>query len=551
MLDLKKYYKPIELDNGMVRQYTKPHITSIAHLESACTSRDTAAHYFISRYLEQPIDGEKMLTELASLQDTDPDSETYGNIHWFREEPRIQDTNAAFFAMKYLGMALLFCPEKVPENEKALIRDMLVKSSVWFSGECRSAGYYYPNKIASDGSMLMLIAAVTEKPELVETALDFWKNWLDYTDEYGWGWGENTSKGYAEVLNDAFETTLICMDKSNPLYERLLAVREGMLSYVAFHGEYEFTPSIRTYNFSGLPKYGSNQHVKFDIEALADDDGKINALTLGSIILHAAAPAFVPTLTDESFHRERIFGQSYASTFKGQNIRLGTISRFPVMCGCGQNRDDRIGAWGLSWQSMPVSAIALRHETSFLRYHAVCGGEECSHISTGWKDKTLFPDENIPDLLTYSAQTDNCAVVIRMVEHLANVTSEFTDEWYFQHFDREVRQYGKWFIFDYGDCALCLQALDGDGELLRDGERIRVVRTFYKGEEKLVVHRRLVSSWAIAALDDCTDIERQLDAIPVSLSEIEDLRYPRISPCLRGVCGEAVLEFDPDKSDLI
>ena len=551
MKELLQYYLPQCLDRGMIRLEGHPHIADIQHLDSACSGRETASYYFVSRYLGQPVEGELLLSELAALQDTDPQSETCGNFHWYREEPRIQDTNAAFFILKYLGLALLLCPDRIPAAERAYIETMLDRAQPWFRNECRNYGYYYPNKIASDGAMLMLIAAVLQRPEPETEAVDFWNKWLDYTAEYGWGWGENTSKVYSDILNDALELALLCMDPTLPLYDRVLETRRGMLNYVAYHGAYEMTPSIRTYNFQGLAVSGGCKFSDFDLDQLADETGKLTSDALGSAILHLAAPKFTPAPSEETFHRERIFLDSHAATWKGSSIRLGTVSRYPVMCGCDQERSERIGGWGLGWQSMPVSAVALRHETSFLRFTTTAGGEFRSHMATGWRDKTLFADENIPDFLTRSAQQDNCAVVIRMVEHLANVTACFTDEWFFQHFDGEIRRHGDWYLFDYGDCCLCLRSLSGSLELQREGSTLRLMQKIYEGEEKLVVARRLISAWAVVALDACGCPEARLDAAAAAMTSVQDLRYARSTPCLRAVCGGAVLDFDPDKTDLI
>lgn len=555
MFDFKPYYQKIALDDGMVRVYGRPHVAALAHLDSACGTNATAAYYFISRYLDMPIDGEKVLSEIMKLQDVDPDSPTYGNFFWYREESFILDTNAAFFTMKQLCMALLMCPEKIPEREKKMLLPALDRSAVWFRKECREYGYYYPNKIVSDGSVLMLIARLREVPELLEEAYDFWNKWLDYTDEYGWGWGENTSKCYANVINDAFETALLCMDPACRTYARVLEKRQQLLDYIAYHDDYEVTPSIRTYNHTGKAQPGGGLEAltgsnaangELSVDSQLDENGKLTAGTISGLLLHMAAPAYKPNPDRNRFHRERIFGTSYANTYKGNNIRLGTISRYPVMCGCDQN-----SWWGLGWQSMPVSAVAMQHETSFLRFAAMADGRMHSHPAAGWEDKKLFPDENIIDSYTYSAQEDNCAVVARMVEHIANQASYFADEWYFQHFHGQIKQVGDWFVFDYGDCALALQSLNGKLKLIQNGENIRLANVLYDGEDRLFVCRRFISCWAVVALDSTENLEEQLQKIPAAAENIQDLRYAREDPCKRLSCGNAVLNFDPDKKDLI
>ena len=540
MLDLKQYYTPQKLDNGMIRVHSKPHVTDIAHLESACVAPATATYYFVTRYLGMEIDGMKVLEELAKLQVTDPESKHYGCMKWYRESKRIQDTNSAFFTMRNLCYALKFCPENIPEDESTAIKSILRHGVHWFKHECKKGGFFYPNKIMSDGALLIMLSDVLGDSSFIDDALDFWTRWMDYTDEYGWGWGENTSKNYTAVMRDALIVALMSMDKTSDIYKRLLGFYKKLLDYCAYHGEYEFTPSIRTYNFEGMAKYLSNPA---DINCKYE---KITNGTISEIILLQHAPDVEITPDTANFHSERIFGNSYASTWKGENIRLGTVSKFPVMTNCyGQN------GWGLGWQSMPVSVVALKHETAFMRFVTVSDGELRSHISSGWKDKNLFPDANVPDIYTYSAQKDNTAVVVRMVEHMANKTSFFSDEWYFLHFDGEIKNIDDWYVFDYKDSVLCVKSFDGNLRLERDGEKVRLMNVLAECPERLVVCHRYISSWAIAVFDGNENIEEKLNGLDAKKENVYDPRYSRLNPPSILTCGEAKLEFDPDKTDLI
>lgn len=540
MIDFKEYYTPCELDNGMIRVMKKPHVTDLANLESACAAPETSSYYFVSRYLEKEIDGIKLLTELSKLQDTNPDSRTFGCLKWYRESKRIQDTNSAFFTLRNICYALKFCPQNIPDDEKEIMLPMLKNAVSWFKKECKKGGFFYPNKIMSDGALLLFLSDVLGDDTLINDANNFWTRWMDYTDEYGWGWGENTSKCYSAVMRDALIVALMCMQKGSDIYNRLLSFYKKMLDYCAYHGEYEFVPSIRTYNFKGLAKNGRNP------ANLNPDYDKITNGVIAECILRQYAPDVEITPDTASFHVERIFGNSYASTYKGENIRLGTISKFPVMTNCyGEN------GWGLGWQSMPISAVALNHETSFMRYVTVSNGESRSHISTEWKDKNLFPDENVPDIYTYSAQMNNTAVVVRMIDHFANKTSFFSDEWFFQHFDGVIKNIGDWFVFDYGDCSLCIKAIGGTLRLEQDGETVRLMNVLYEGNEKLIVRHRIINTWAVTVFDNNCDVEAELKKLQVTKENIYDPRYSRLIPPFRLTCGEATIEFDPDKTQLI
>lgn len=542
MIDFNKYYEKKELDNGMNRVYRHPHVTDIAHLESACEACSTGAYYFVSRYLGRDIDGITILTELSKLQDTNPESETYGCMKWYRESWRIQDTNSAFFTLRYLCYALKFCPQNIPAQDREIMLPMLRCAVNWFKHECKKGGFFYPNKIMSDGAMLLLLCDLLKDEALIDDALEFWTGWIDYTKEYGWGWGENASKNYTRVMKDALIVALMCMEKNSNIYKELISIYKKMLDYCAYHGEYEFVPSIRTYNYTGEAVFGDNAA---DSNPLSDKI--LNDEKIAAEILHQNAPKIEITPDKSDFHVERIFGDSYASTYKGENIRLGTVSKFPVMCNCYG-----LDGWGLGWQSMPVSALAVKHEVSFMRFVTISGGEFKSHMATGLRDKTLFPDdENVPDVFTYSAQKGNKAVVVRMLKHLANNTSYLSDEWYFQHFSGEIRNIGGWYVFDYGDCALCIKLFDGDLELKRDDEKIRLINKFYEGEEKLVIRDKLVSSWAVVALDNSNNIEFELSKINASKEDIYDPRYSRTISPFEITCGEASFVFDPDKTYLI
>ena len=87
--------------------------------------------------------------------------------------------------------------------------------------------------------------------------------------------------------------------------------------------------------------------------------------------------------------------------------------------------------------------------------------------------------------------------------------------------------------------------------MIRNGENIRLVNKLYDGEDKFLVCRRFISCWAAVALDSTEDVEGQLAKIPAGAEKILDLRYSREDPCLRLTCGNATMDFDPDKTDLI
>lgn len=551
-MDLKQYFRSVGLENGFVRINSQPHTKDIESLTSCCSGRVTAEYYFVSKYLGFDIDGETVLSEIAKLQDTDKSSQFYGCMRWYREEPRIYDSNGAFFVLKPIALAFLLCPDKISDCEREIILPVLRTAGTWFLNACTDAKYFYPNKIASDGALLLLIGKITQDENLIQKAYEFWDNYMDYTENYGWGWGENTSKCYLEILNAAFEVALCCFDKITKIYERVYKARGILLDYSAYHGEFEFVPSIRTYTFNGTVTATQGSSLSnLSPEKIADKNGAISYDKLMTLILHDHAPKYTLPTEQSAFRVEKIFGNSSATTYKGKNIRLGTVNRFPVMPGCYQNSE-----WGLGWQSMPVSALATDHELSFLRLTSVSNGKLLTHPAydkhSAYLNTRLFADENMPDVVTQCNQVNNTAVIVRSVRYLANKASYFADEWYLQHFDGELSEYNEWYTFNYGDCMLAVKPINGSAEIIRNGEKIRLTQKFYEGEEKLLVNRYVTFSWAVVVLDDVNNWQDELDKTEVSYVAIKDFRFPRDdnSP-FRITCGEAALDFEPYKNNLI
>lgn len=492
-----------------------------------------------------------MLSEIAKLQDIEPDSKTYGCMRWYREEPCIRDTNGAFFVLKPIVMTMLFCAKEVSESEQAIILSMLRTAGRWFLNECTNHGYFYPNKIASDGAMLLAIGTLIRDDTLLSHAQTFWDEWIDYVDKYGWGWGENASECYSSITASALDLALCCLEEHTERFRKLFKARSILMDYIAYHDGYEFVPAIRTYNFEGLVRNKNLMNVAHITDELfRPQDSGIEYENLATMILHQLSPEYVPRPDENSFHTEKIFGNAYAATYKGRNIRLGTVSRFPVMPGCYQN----VG-WGLGWQSAPVSVLALKHETGFLRFAAVCGEKLHTHPAYdkryAYLHTHLFSDENIPEINTFCNQVNHTAVIVRTVSHIANKASYLADEWCFQHFDGELLEYEEWVVFDYGDCVFAAKPFNGAAKIIRSGTNVRLAQIFHEGAERLLVCRRWITAWAAVVLDNPKNWKAQLDEIQTLYADVPDVRFPREMNCFSIACGDAKLDFDPYIADTI
>lgn len=554
MIDIMRYMNEVCVDNGMVRVFEHPHTPAVAHLESACCVSKTAMYYFICKYFNLEINGENIVREISKLQDTDKDSKTFGNLRWYREQKEVIDQNAAFFGLQPLALAYILYPERLTQEETKIILSTLEKGGSWFEKECKTGGYAYTNKEAGSGSALLLIAIATQNENLKNSAYDFWSKFIDYTEKRGWGWGENASKGYAKVTNRAFEVVLASMNESEELYHRINKLRNSLLDYLEYHEDYEMVPTIRTYNYEGKAKtYGLNINMSEEelIKKTVESDEKLGLFDVYSFILHKIAPKYIYSEDKSNFRKERLFDNSYAYTYKGENIRLGVTSHFPVVPNCAQEK-----GWGLAWQSMPVAVCAMNHETSFLRFAAECDGKLRTHPTMNRhfsvvNGTELFADENIPDEHTFAEQSGNTAVVVRSIKNLANKASYLADEWVAKQFDGKLEQYNDWVVFNYGDCILAVKSFNNSVKVEQNGKEVRVSQIFYEGKEKYLVNKNVITTWAIVVIDEVRGYKKELDSIKTSFEEKTDLEIPRRSMPFEITCGKAKILYDPDAYEFL
>jgi hypothetical protein len=239
-----------------------------------------------------------------------------------------------------------------------------------------------------------------------------------------------------------------------------------------------------------------------------------------------------------------VFEDAVATTYKGKNIHLGTMSHFPVMPCTYQN-----SGYGLGWQSTPVSVVLRAHGCGFLRLVTESGGQRRAHPAynkhESFLSSSLFSGDNIPLVNTYSAQSGAAAAVVRDIRGVANPASYFADEWCIPSFSGEIIRYNEWFVFDFGDSAVAICAPERELRVVREGEGVRLSQICYDGEEKLLTVRAWHARWCIVALDDATDFEHQLDKYAVTLTEKVDRTIPRVTGNPFTIsCGEARLDFD-------
>ena len=529
---IKKRFSEIEfeLSDYMIMLNSKPHTPSIESLPRCSNGRETSAFYFLSRYFGTIDDStaEGIVSEIIKLQNTDSADRLYGCMRWYREEPYIFDSNGAFFVLLPFALAYLLCADKMTRYEKENISLMLDRSCTWFKKEC-AGPIYYTNKITSDGSILALISKITGKYK--DECEAFWNEWIEYADKYGWGWGENISDCYSLITLNALSAACLAVDNSD-IKAKIEQKRTELMDYVSFHEGKEFIPSIRSYNFKGDINYGGAiYNTLIEPERIGTFADLMSSLVIN---LSSMADSSFSGNCSKGVKVQKIFKDSFAYTWKGEGIRLGSVSQFPAMPGCYQNSN-----WGLGWQSMPVSAMIEGEYVSFLRFRTKVNGNTHSHPAqdkhSAFLYNRLFEDNTIPDYLTRTAQNDNMVIAVRSIANVANRAEFICDEWAVPG-DKAVEicevKDRKWYVIDDKIAVCPLRSIQVNRTLreeptvkiLKENDFTTISSVIYEGESKEIFSKYTESAWVIVM---CENGRECLDNIIITDEDIVDRTVPR------------------------
>lgn len=598
--------KGIVIENGLIRYDRPGHTRQVAHLPHCHEGRASAGYYALGRLLDasEPGEGTRTLEALAELQIRNSADERYGAFRWYAEEREVQDSNAAFFILMPLVSLRLKAPEAVPAEHAAIMDGMLRRAAFWFERECREPELFYPNKTMSDGAMLLAIAHLLGDAERLETAADYFDRWASYTSRRGWGWGENLSLVYQGVMLNALEIAEPLLRDFRPkLAERLARHRRSLLDILRFHDGRELVPTIRSYNFGGELRRpsltwmianvtGTNvpSEASFHVNDLPtlllfdsafdgrarnpedrhDGDGRENG--------QAGASAAVPRVREE-----RVFDDASAYSWIGRRTRLGSLNRFPVIPGSYQHE-----AWGLGWQSFPLSAAAENGRVSYARWSVDDGETVRTHPAESYKTAyltpALFRDSPYPEVRTFAAQREHALLALRVLDDVCQPAAEIADEWIVPGFAGEAEELpgadGRlWRVLRYDGAAIAISPLQSltfggrseaagtysaakmdeagtigarsgkerggplpedmlpelkhrPGVLIaeRDEARLKLRQILHAGEPGMLRAPRLQAGWAVICLDDADNeaaIRDRLSRIAIEDAVLDDREVPR------------------------
>jgi len=567
---LRRYFidkqKEVKFKDGLVIKTELAHTKEVAHVANCRSGRESAEFYAAGIALGEldRNNGLSILHGLRKLQVVDRDNHQYGGFRWYMEESKINDSNAAFFILKPLVTLRLLRPDRIPAEHVPLLDEMMLSALHWFAQECRHPILYYPNKIVSDGALLLAIAVITGVDEQYVSAMNFFVKWEDYTERRGWGWGENCSIVYLRVILEALQTACVVMEQDREQGELCNKLRERMrelMDYIRFHQGHEFVPTIRSYNFMGKPTvdnliwlFSGARKITASEPIAMKEIRDIASVLLFAKELEVKAEYDAETGTDHlpiaRTRIERIFDDSFAYTWIGACGRMGSINRFPVMPGCYQNTD-----WGLGWQSFPVSFGIASENIAYLRWYVSEGGRIRTHPAEdqhhGYLNSALFAGVWLPDVQLRSAQADNMLLCVRSIANLHHAAEEIADEWVLHQFGGEVESLDitdesgtrQWVGLKQDESCAAITALNGIMEeqynrvcvpicVNHDKEMLRVRQVLYSGEEKTVFHPRLEAGWAVVLFDEPLEREpllHYLSCVYIDDATVRDEEVPRAS----------------------
>lgn len=455
-------------DNGLI-QTGKGH-TAEANKHEICHCGRLSSAWYAALALGGKLDDTKgidILLALEELQDKNENSRTYGCSRWYAEETRIADTNAAFFLQLPLLMVMLFDRHLIPESHAKVINRMFNRAVHWYTRALENPIYYYSNKILSDGAMLIGIAKITEDKEAFEVGLGFFEKWLDYTEKDGWGWGENMSFGYNNVIFAAFKTAMLSLgdsEREQAISRRIQGVIDEQKALFKYFKGYEFTPAIRNYNFEGRSRR------KGLVSQIAGLGSTVNSLVntyFWDFITFAylfkdefKEEADALPDKDMDIRLTRVYKDAVAYSCVMRNGSIGSMNKFPVINGSYQHK-----GWGLGWQSMPVNFTIYNGEVGYLRRIVRNEKETAYHPKHAFLSPCLFSDSPYPEVLTRAKQEKNVVIAKRSIEKIHNAVGELSDELLVPRFSGKIEKITvgdrEWAVIGYENATVFVSATKG------------------------------------------------------------------------------------------
>ncbi len=403
------------------------HTPQTKHLEIIHPGPNAAVHLLAAAQQNalSEIPVEQVLTALHQMQWKKRD-ELYGCMTWYSEEEHPFDTNASFFTGLSLIVLRIGYFDQLNQSCQKLLDQILAGLDAWFGHAVAEATWHYPNKYMGDLVCKWLLMEIMEKADNDGFVAGHMQQAAKYWLEQHWGWGEHLSDGYSTVcLNEL--SVLLLLSRKLPeqvkksyqmLAAELLAIED------AFDGGPR-VPALRSYAFQ-KPKMHINYRDSI-LPRLKAGEEFGNMPVLGQLLHERGWHKTMPERREQPLDLTiPCFAGSIASAHVEQDIRLGSMSRFPIM------NSAEHATWGLSWQCFPVAFSRGPSDWGFLQWETIDGGIRRAHPANGG------PPAHIPKALsetimppvfgqTYSIQRGSDVLILRIMRHIPKSWECVTD----------------------------------------------------------------------------------------------------------------------------
>ncbi|MCK4982708.1 MAG: hypothetical protein KAS17_07270, partial [Victivallaceae bacterium] len=366
-LDWEKGWNPAI---GLWRHYEPDYHSKLANIHC---STDAASRVLVAAQaacLDQ-VDVFGVLTAIRRMQVLDG-GEKHGMFRMaFEETFSPGDDHGVFLA----GIALLTLwgvyREDVDDMSRKLLSDILIDLERYCLLRAKAGAIFYPNEFLGYATCAWLAMDFFQLTEGRRDLLKLLERSADYLNEH-WGWGEHLSGIYGRICIDQL-SILLLLGKELPkaLYNKLKKLLVELVELDDFFAGGPIVPAIRNYAFMQIPTgWCYRDHIRpLPPDASFDPDYSVGLrlATCSTQLKTANGKTWLPighTFDKLGWHKLvgkkqtnlpqraktiRCVDDASAFAFIDEDIRLGSLSRFPLM------PTAEWATWGLAWQSFPVA----------------------------------------------------------------------------------------------------------------------------------------------------------------------------------------------------
>jgi len=412
------------------------HTEAVAELKRVHSIPAAAARLLVAAEAKSlgRISTSKVLAAIAASQVVE-EGPARGCFKWYAEESKPVDTDAAYLTgMSLIALRLTHFNDLSSGDQKTLTV-MLGNLNVWFQRAVRNTAPNCASKCLGDMVccwLLLEINGLDDDGTLHNTMTDA----AHYLNRQHWGWGEHLSDTYSSLCLDALSMLLLLAQRLprdvrfafQQLFDKLLALEDQ------FDGPR--VPAVRSNAFTSSPAHRNyREHVlAMGVRSASDMNVSPSAPRRDEIPPLGDRPVLGSVLANKRWHesvlgrharghdlRVPCFGESMAAARIEKDVRLGTITHFPIMPGTDYQD------WGLSWQCFPVAVWKPEGDWGFMQWETRAGSRTRAHPAedrqSALAGNALTQTVNPPIVgRTYCIQQGGDALILRL---MPMVTSEW------------------------------------------------------------------------------------------------------------------------------